>query len=164
MTDEVPDIVWFELDSLHWSKSPVLHWYPCRSCHSWYRDQRDTPQTSRNRIPPGHSRRQLRGIGFLEAWARVSRVRFWCLVTIESSYPAMFTARPGGTLRVVFQFACDRAAARVTLASRLVSQAKLSLISNTEYPHLWSAVTVLIVIDNSITTRSINTVYFWWSE
>lgn len=72
----------------------------------------------------------------------------------------MFTARAGRALRIVFQLACDRAAARVTLASRLVSQAKLYLLSNTEYPHLRSAVTVLIVIDNSITTRSVNTVYF----
>ena len=72
----------------------------------------------------------------------------------------MLTARAGGALCIMFQLACDWAAARVTLTSRLVSQSKLSLLVNKESPHLRSAVTVLIVIDNSITTRSINTVYF----
>ena len=60
----------------------------------------------------------------------------------------------------MFQLACDRAAAGVTLTSRLESQSKLPLVINTEKPHLRSAVTVLIVLDDSVTTRSINTVYF----
>lgn len=72
----------------------------------------------------------------------------------------MLTARAEGALCIMFQLACDGAAAWVTLTPRLVSQSKLSLSVNKESPHLRSAVTVLIVIDNSITTRSINTVYF----
>ena len=124
VTDEmVPDIVWFELDSLHWSKIPVPHVCPYRPCHSWCRGQQDTLRTSRSRTLPGHSRRRPHGTGFLEASAEISGLRCWVL--ISSIYPAMFTARTGGALRIVFQLARDWAAARVTLASRLESELKL---------------------------------------